>query len=41
MESKMDYPMSEYSSDTELANEFVKFIMEKITTICNDLENTP
>ena len=33
--------MPEHSSDRELANEFVNFFMEKITTICNDLEDTP
>ena len=41
MGSKMDNPMPEHSSDRELANEFVDFFMEKIYTICNDLEDTP
>ena len=41
MGSKMGNPMPEHSSFRELADEFWDFFMEKITTIDNDLENTP
>ena len=38
MGSKTDNLMPGHSSDRELANEFVDSFVEKITTICNDLE---